>query len=61
MFVPITPPWNLLAAQLEKKKKKKKKTALETVCYLFEWLKIDIRSKQLSREKKKVLSRPSKY
>ena len=52
MFVPITHPWNLLAAQLEKKKKKKKKTALENVCYLFEWLKIDIRSKQLSREKK---------
>ena len=36
----------------KKKKKKKKNTALENVCYLFEWLKIDIRSKQLSREKK---------
>ena len=25
-------------SDLKKKKKKKKKTALENVCYLFEWL-----------------------
>ena len=39
MFVPNTPSWNLLAAQLEKKKKKKKKKkAHENVFYLFELL-----------------------